>query len=368
MVNNYELAAVDIGNSVVKGIFNSIENCFQIPNVICEELENRNIKEYEKSTLNGIHVLVKSNALQIQEGIFSIGNLASKNEFSNSMSSNTLKTQNDQSIILLLTTLAVHAADSFRNNSTSNIVNVSYQLSTGVPMNELKNKQDLINKLENNLHEVTFLQTPFLEGIKVRIKLEKVFVNLEGLASYIHLSMNNTSLGNKTIGIFDIGGLTTDLAVIEKNQVNNLESRGYDIGICPLLDEIIKEIKMKYNYKITSRDELTNILIHQDGMIKVMGTQESIYTLCEFPFMKIASKQVEILKKLWHDVPTLDEVYFVGGGAIIISKYIKEVLNKQELELPISFLEPHESIWAPVMSYYSILQEYEKLSRQGEFK
>ncbi|UPM52438.1 ParM/StbA family protein [Gottfriedia acidiceleris] len=367
MVNNYELAAIDIGNALVKGIFNSIENCLQIPNVICEELENRNIKEFEKSTLNGIHVQVKSNALQIREGIFSIGNLAAKNEFSNSMSSNTRKTQNDQSIILLLTALAINAAESFKNNSNSNVVNVSYLLSTGVPMNELKNKQELINKLENNLHEVTFLQTPFLEGIKVCIKLEKVFVNLEGLASYIHLSMNNSSLGNKAIGIFDIGGLTTDIAVIEKNQVNNLESRGYDIGISPFLDEIIKEIKMKYNYKITSRDELTNILIHQNGMIKVLGTQVSINKLCEFPFMKIASKQVEILKEIWHDVPSMDEVYFVGGGASIINGYIKEVLNKQEMDLPISFLEPRESIWALVMSYFSILQEYEKL-RHGEIK
>lgn len=129
-------------------------------------------------------------------------------------------------------------------------------------MNETKRglNKEFKKQLRNGQHQVTFLNTPNHEGKTVRIQFENVLVNTEGFAAYIDLTSDfdgankNEHLINKDILINDIGGLSTDSAIITKNgEIDNEYSDGIKKGVSSSLDSIIKKVydKHRYNFKIS---------------------------------------------------------------------------------------------------------------------
>lgn len=78
------IAAVDVGNDSLKGIFGKMEYELNIPNVIARDIEDRpviGIEELDsKDPLEGIHVKVHSPALKENNVIYRVGELATKSD------------------------------------------------------------------------------------------------------------------------------------------------------------------------------------------------------------------------------------------------------------------------------------------------
>ncbi|WGD72695.2 hypothetical protein P5668_00015 (plasmid) [Bacillus subtilis] len=201
------LASVDIGNDAVKAFLGGLkeENKLYIPNVVAK-LESRSIVEMEKNPLDAIHVEVNSSTLKGVQKV-AVGKLASKQTVNEELTPDTDKSENDQAMIMLLTTLALDAAKSLEADEDG-VIKANYLLSTGLPMDETK--RGLIKafrkKIRNGSHKVTFLNTPLYEGKTVEISFENVLVNTEGFAAYIELSENYKDIDGKTVLINDIGG------------------------------------------------------------------------------------------------------------------------------------------------------------------
>ena len=67
-MNLFAKAAIDIGNDSIKATF-SENQTVSIPNILAEMKEDRKVKKYEDSILDGIHLSIISGALKKKSGI-----------------------------------------------------------------------------------------------------------------------------------------------------------------------------------------------------------------------------------------------------------------------------------------------------------
>ncbi|WP_235887967.1 ParM/StbA family protein [Neobacillus paridis] len=361
------LAAVDIGNDAVKA-FNGT-NLIYIPNVIAEIGASRDYVELEKNMLDGLHVEITSSALKKEKGCYAVGNLATGYPNNDELTSDSEKSNNDQSLILLLTTLAYDAVLNFPEKN--GLIEAHYHLSTGLPLDEAKQKgkrKEFKEKLKSATHIVRFLDVPEVAGKEVQITLEEVLVNTEGHAAMIDLTTNdNGSIKNEdlikiTSLIHDIGGLSTDSAIINPDgSVDNLHSEGINEGVSPYLDDIIKRVERKFGYRFRSRRQLVETIIHPDaeerGVIWVKGRRESIQFIVDEVLMTLAKEEYKLIRKMWNQVPHIRVAYLIGGGSVILKPYI-EKLNGQEEKFPLRFVKPEESVWMICKAYFKLLRMY----------
>ena len=362
------LASIDIGNDAVKGYFGDLEHEIYIPNIIANE-DERNIIDMEKEPLNALHVEITSSALKENNRKIVVGNLASKYANNDELTPNQDKSQTDQPIILLLTTLAVDAVQ----NGTANedgVITAQYYLSTGLPLDETKRgkNKEFRKKIKNGQHQVTFLKTPEFEGKTVRIQFEQVLVNTEGFAAYMDLTTNNDgSVKNeefigKTILINDIGGLSTDSAIITRNsEVDNNNSDGIKTGVSTYLDTIIRKVYSEYKYTIHSRRDLVEIITNDDpeeqNFIWKNGQRISIKNIVDDELTVLAKEEYKLIQEIWRNVPDIRLAYQIGGGAVVLRSYL-QAINEKSDNYPLRFLKVEDSIWMIARAYFKILVMY----------
>lgn len=361
------LASIDIGNDAVKGYLGNLEKQIYIPNIIAN-VKNRDIVEMEKDALSALHVEISSTALKRKIGSFAVGKLASKYPNNDELTPDQDKSESDQPIILLLTTLAYDAVNNFTEED--GVIEATYYLSTGLPLDETKQgkTKEFRKKLKNSLHEVKFLKTPSLEGKIVRIKFEQVIVNTEGFAAFVDLTTNNDGstknedLIGKTILINDIGGLSTDSAIITSDaEVDNEYSNGIKKGVSTYLDDIIRKVYSKHKYTIKSRSNLVEIITNEDPEeqyhIWVDGNRVSVKEIIDEELTILAKEQYKLIKDFWRNVPDIRLSYQIGGGSLVLKKYLAEI-NQNDKNYPLRFVKQDDSIWMIARAYFKILLMY----------
>ncbi|MFT9486627.1 MAG: hypothetical protein ACH0QD_04560 [Tepidibacillus sp.] len=358
-------AAIDAGNDQLKGFIGSLDKKVNIPNVVAP-LKKRDYLELESDPLDGLHVEIISGALKEGKNTVAVGNLAMKYDNKDELDTNTTKADDDQPVILLLTALALKAVE----NATEDVIEVNYTLSTGLPLKESKQGKRKVfkEKLFKNSHQVTFLETPKYKGKTVKINIVDGLVNIEGRSAMIDLTMNedgslrNEELTKHYVLIDDIGGLSSDLAVIEPGgSVDNVNSDGIKEGVLPYLDNIIKRVEDTYNYRIGSRRELVEIITNEDpeekNHIWKKGQRISIQDIVDDELITLAREEYKVIKRVWNKVPKIRYGYQIGGGSIILKEYL-EKLNKDDENFPLRFVKKEDSIWMIARAYWKLLMIY----------
>ncbi|MGM0970955.1 MAG: ParM/StbA family protein [Bacillota bacterium] len=358
------LASVDIGNDAVKAFLGGAgeENKLYIPNVLAK-LETRSIVEMEKNPLDAIHVEVNSSTLKGGIQKVAVGKLASKQNVNEELTPDTDKSESDQAMIMLLTTLALDAVKNFISDKEDKdeVIKAKYLLSTGLPMDETKRglNKAFRKKIRDGQHKVTFLDTPVYQGKTVEISFENVLVNTEGFAAYIELSEKYSDIVGKTVLINDIGGLSTDSAIITKDaQVDNEFSDGIKKGVAGALDNIIKKVYNEHRYTIKSRRDLVEIITSQNAeeknTIYVAGQSTIIEDIVDEELSTLASEEYKLMKSIWRNVPDIRKAYNIGGGSAVLKDYLIEINNK-DAKFPLEFPKVEDSIWMIARAYFKIL-------------
>lgn len=368
----------DLGNNAVKPIAGSIDNILPpIQNIISVAGETRTILDYESSPYDGLHVSITSSALTNKFTGY-VGHLASTVKTKSELSKNT-KTTSDQTIIMLLTAVACDAVSSkaFAPNDEK-IIESEYVLSTGLPIKEAKvqgSKKNFKTKIKNGTHEVKFLQTPEFGGYTVKIKFVDVVVNNEGQAGIFDLTMHpdgkekNSELLSMTNLIHDIGGLSSDDAIITNKGIDNNNSDGADLGADTTLDTIIKRVSDIHGYKISSRSECVEIITSEKdrNIIYVNGKAESIKPIVDEELGKLAFQEYLEIEKYWQLVPSIRRCTCIGGGSLLLKSYLLDI-NDTRNQYPLEFVEGTIksadgteyplSIWIIARSYFILLNMY----------
>lgn len=371
------IAAVDVGNDAIKAIFGKLESELYIPNVIAKDIEDRpviGIEELdENNPLDGIHIRVHSPALQDNNAIYRVGNLATKSDNPTELDLGSSKSEEDQTLIMLFAALALDAAKQGNNDhfkKVNNVVEANYTLGTGLPLREVKEGKDVgyRSKLVGSVHQVEFLITPQYQGLKVNIKFDEVKVYPEGFAAYINLVMDNDlniinrELIDKRILIQDIGGLSTDIAVIKNRKVDDDKAQGFNLGVAEALESIREEIRKKHGVELDSRRDVVEIITKKNDRnhIMVRGSRTSVHDIVDRILGELAKKQYRHLRNVWKKNSQTEICYFVGGGSIVLKDYLK-TLNQNFDGYNIDFFEDErESVWMMANAYYKLISDFKR--------
>lgn len=381
ILNNTRIAAVDVGNDSIKAIFGEMEYELNIPNIIARDTEDRpviGIEELDdKNPLDGIHVRVHSPALKDNNAIYRVGNLATKSPNGTELDPGSSKSEEDQTLVLLFTTLALDAVKEGNKNNfrqTKNVIDANYTLGTGLPLREVKEGKDAgyRSKLIGSVHQVEFLVTPKYQGLKVNIKFDEIKVYPEGFAAFINLVMDNNSkiinkdLIDKRILIQDIGGLSTDIAVIKNRNVDDDKAQGFNLGVSESLEAIREEIRKKHGVELDSRRDVVEIITKKNDRnhIMVRGSRTSVHDITDRILLDLAKKQYRLLRNVWSKNSQTEICYFVGGGATVLKDYLKTLNNNLD-GFNIDFFEDEkESIWMMANAYYKLIQDFVRRSEK----
>jgi plasmid segregation protein ParM len=376
------IAAVDVGNDSIKAIFGEFDNELNIPNIVARDTEDRpviGIEELDtKDPLEGIHIRVHSPALKDNNAIYRVGNLATKSDNATELDPGSSKSEEDQTLIMLFATLALDAVKEENAKlfpKSKNVIDANYTLGTGLPLREVKEGKDAgyRSKLVGSVHQVEFLVTPKYQGLKVNIKFDEVKVYPEGFAAYINLVMDNSlkiinkDLIDRRILIQDIGGLSTDIAVIKNRNVDDDKAQGFNLGVSEALEQIREEIRSKHGVELDSRTDVVEIITRKNDRnhIMVKGSRTSVHDITDRILLELAKKQYRLLRNVWAKNSQTEICYFVGGGATVLKEYIKTLNNNLDGYNIEFFEDEKESIWMMANAYYKLIMDYVKKSEKS---
>ncbi|MGD7007236.1 ParM/StbA family protein [Metabacillus sp. 84] len=384
-MNLSRIAAVDVGNDAVKALFGKLDSELYIPNVIARDLEDRpviGIEELnEKDPLENIHIRVHSPALKENNVIYRVGSLAAKSNNSTELDPGSSKSEEDQTLVMLFASLALDAVNGtsekgFKKNNQ--VIDANYTLGTGLPLREVKEGKDVgyRSQLLGSVHQVEFLVTPKYQGLKVNIRFDEVKVYPEGFAAYINLVMDNElniinkDLIDKRILIQDIGGLSTDIAVIRNRNVDDDKAQGFNLGVSESLEAIREEILTKHGVELDSRRDVVEIITRKNDRnhIMVKGSRTSVHDITDRILLELAKKQYRFLRNVWQRNSQTEICYFVGGGASVLKDYIKALNNNLDGYNIEFFEDEKESIWMMSNAYYKLITDYVRKTRKSEKK
>lgn len=378
-MNNGRIAAIDVGNDSVKAIFGKREYELNIPNVIARDTADRpviGIEELDnKNPLEGIHIRVHSPALKENNTIYRVGELAAKSDSSSELDPGSSKSEEDQTLVMLLASLALDAARNEGFTRNQNVVDARYMLGTGLPLREVKEGKDAgyRSKLMGAVHQVEFLVTPKYQGLKINIKFDEVKVYPEGFAAFINLVMDNDlaiinkDLIDKRILIQDIGGLSTDIAVIKNRNVDDDKAQGFNLGVSEALEAIREEIRSKHGVELDSRRDVVEIITKKNDRnhIMVKGSRTSVHDITDRILLDLAKKQYRLLRNMWQKNSQTEICYFVGGGSIVLKEYLKTLNNNLDGYNIDFFEDEKESIWMMANAYYKLISDYQRRSNKS---
>lgn len=288
--------------------------------------------------------------------------------------------KSDQTLVLLFTSLALDAvreenAKVFTRNQ--NVIDANYTLGTGLPLREVKGKDaGYRSQLLGSVHQVEFLVTPKYQGLKVNLKFDEIKVYPEGFAAFINLVMDNDlniinrDLIDKRILIQDIGGLSTDIAVIKNRTVDDDRAQGFNLGVSEALEQIREEIRVKYGVELDSRRDVVDIITkkHDRNHIMVKGSRTSVHDITDRILFDLAKKQYRLLRNVWQKNSQTEICYFVGGGSVVLKDYLKTLNNSLDGYNIDFFEDEKESIWMMANAYYKLISDYVRKNNKPEDK
>ena len=300
--------------------------------------------------------------------IYRVGNLATKTNNATELDPGSSKSEEDQTLIMLFTTLALDAVKQDGFPRIKNVIDASYTLGTGLPLREVKEGKDAgyRSRLVGNVHQVEFLVTPKYQGLKVNIKFNEVKVYPEGFAAYINLVMDNNlkiinkDLIDKRILIQDIGGLSTDIAVIKNRNVDDDKAQGFNLGVSESLETIREEIRIKHGVELDSRRDVVEIITRKNDRnhIMVKGSRTSVHDITDRILLDLAKKQYRLLRNVWQKNSQTEICYFVGGGSHVLKDYLKTLNNNLDGYNIEFFEDDKESIWMMANAYYKLIMDF----------
>ncbi|MBM7579242.1 ParM/StbA family protein [Jeotgalibacillus terrae] len=372
-MNNTRIAAVDVGNDSVKALFGKSDYELNIPNVIARDREDRPVigieDLHQKDPLDGLHIRVHSPALQDNNAIYRVGNLATKSDNATELDPGSSKSEEDQSLVMLFASIALDAArEESGFEAKNNVVDATYTLGTGLPLREVKEGKDVgfRSQLLGSVHQVEFLVTPKFQGKKVNIKFEEVKVYPEGFAAFINLVMDNEGkiinrdLIDKQILIQDIGGLSTDIAVIRNRNVDDDKAQGFNLGVSESLEAIREEIRSRHGVELDTRRDVVDIITKKNDRnhIMVKGSRTSVHDITDRILLDLAKKEYRHLRNVWAKNSQTEICYFVGGGSMVLKDYLKTLNNNLDGYNIDFFEDEKESIWMMANAYHKLISDF----------
>ena len=188
----------------------------------------------------------------------------------------------------------------------------------------------------------------------------------EGFAAYINLVMDNNlniinkDLIDKRLIIQDIGGLSTDIAVVKNRNVDDDKAQGFNLGVSESLEAIREEIRRKHGVELDSRRDVVEILTkkHDRNHIMVKGSRTSVHDITDRILLDLAKEEYRLLRNAWQKNSQTEIAYFVGGGSNVLKEYLKTLNNNLDGYNIDFFEDGKKSIWMMANAYFKLIKDF----------
>lgn len=150
-------------------------------------------------------------------------------------------------------------------------------------------------------------------------KISKHSVIAEGIAAWfdIVISRNeegrlvkNKELIDQRIAIIDIGGRTTDIAVIQRGILDESRSSTIEVGMLSVRDEVESSIHDEHEIEPTA-EQMNEVM--ENKRIKLWGEYHDVTDITESAKIAVVNRIESEVKKRLGNASDLDKVVFVGG-------------------------------------------------------
>jgi plasmid segregation protein ParM len=226
-----------------------------------------------------------------------------------------------------------HALKVAKLNSSHNLF-----ITTGLPLKKYyksnaPNKELILAKTKNLL--TNDVVANFDYNLPV-IKQHKILA--EGLASwfdYTTIRSHDGSLERSVerygmrIAIIDIGGRTTDIAVIKKGQLEYGRSSTIEVGMLDVKESIKQSVFDEYDGVELTNEQMYHAI--EDGKIKLWGEWEDISHITKEAEKTVASRIKSEATRRLKTASDIDTVLFVGGTVNRISDLLTGWFKNQKI-------------------------------------
>lgn len=185
----------------------------------------------------------------------------------------------------------------------------------GLPINQYKSRSK--SKLESTIQDNKILSFK-LNGIERNIIIENFFITAEGIATYYSLPIEKRmELQNKDLIILDIGGRTSDIALLKAGKKRTIgESTSLEVGMINIYKDVINEVNSRYTLGLDIEDA-EFILKHG---LEVDGEKQDTVFIKEILLNNIK----KVFKELNVSYPVrTSPILVTGGGGEAFFKAIK---------------------------------------------
>ncbi|MCP1674165.1 plasmid segregation protein ParM [Natronocella acetinitrilica] len=165
----------------------------------------------------------------------------------------------------------------------------------------------------------------------------------EGIAAWMDFVMQRNASGKlevneelvaQRIGIVDIGGRTTDIAVIRDWQLDTERSSTVEVGMIAVREALREAISEEYDVEVNDQ-ELARALT--DGRIRMWGKDQDVSAIAAGA-IKVAVNRIrsETMRRLGR-AADLEQVIFVGGTVVAIQRHLEGWFPNQVIGTDPSF-------------------------------
>ena len=188
-------------------------------------------------------------------------------------------------------------------------------LALGLPIIQFKDKEtrtELINMLQGNSYKVVYNNIPSTKFIR------SVQVFPEGISGYLYLKNQGllNAVGYRDAVLIDVGGKTTDIALIKNNKATLPTSVG--VGTIDIYYSIAKALRERY---YDAKIDVEKIQDYLDKGFYYKGEKQDITFAINTT--KVLFKQIYDELKINYSIET-EAVVVMGGGAKILGSAFKK--------------------------------------------
>lgn len=161
--------------------------------------------------------------------------------------------------------------------------------------------------------------------------IKRNIVSPEALAAYVDLIMDmdgNDSpeaadIDGNTIGIVDIGGKTTDCAVVMHDRTPDPRRSGSEnTGVLALNDQVGDALRLKFSLDYVDAVDLERII--RGGKMFVDGRDHNVQAIVEDKKAQVANDIIAAIQRRIGTGRELRRVVMVGGGSIVLQEQLKQ--------------------------------------------
>jgi hypothetical protein len=192
----------------------------------------------------------------------------------------------------------------------------------GLPCSQWKN-ENTIEQFKNTLLPTKSLEIKLNNTIK-KITIDNLTIIPEGAAAYYANDMNNFRFHGEKVLIGDLGSRTFNQLLFENDEL--IDTFTEELGVLSLYPRMAECISTGTGISIKS-NEIYGIL--KNGLYH-KGTQIDIEPFISSITIEYAETIYKNLQLLWN-VDNIKYVIFIGGGSIIMTKYLKQFIPQIEL-------------------------------------